>query len=54
MEKATLEEADLAFHQGEFERLTAELEQARDTSHLPENPDKGALNDLLLRLRGVK
>jgi predicted nucleotidyltransferase len=54
-EKATLDDADVNFHQGEFERLTGELEQARDESRLPESPTgKDALNDLLLRLRGVK
>lgn len=55
VEKATLADADIDFHQGEFARLTAELEQARDNNHLPEMPTgKEALNDLLLRMRGVQ
>ena len=40
-EMATLEDADLGFHRSEFERLTAELEQARDTSHLPGESGQG-------------
>lgn len=51
-EKATLNEADLAFHQKEYERLLQALEQARDTSSLPETPTaRPALSDLLVRLR---
>ena len=51
-ERATLEGADLAFHEGEFRRLLAALEEARDTSRLPERPSaREALHDLLLRVR---
>ena len=51
-EQATLDDADLAFHQGEFERLTRMLEEARDASSLPKMPEgRDALNDLLVRLR---
>lgn len=51
-EKSTLEEADLAFHRAEFDRLTLVLEQAMDTSTLPDAPSaRSALNDLLLRVR---
>lgn len=51
-EKGTLDRADLAFHQREYERLTAELEQASQTSSLPELPrGADALNDLLVRIR---
>lgn len=51
-EKSVLEDADLAFHQGEFDRLYRELEEASQTSSLPESPScKDALNDLLVRLR---
>jgi uncharacterized protein len=47
-----LKDADVEFHRREMERLTAELEQARDTSSLPEGPTaRPALNDLLIRLR---
>ena len=51
-EKAALEDAAVDFHTREYERLTAELETARDTSQLPEEPSsRDALNDLLVRLR---
>jgi predicted nucleotidyltransferase len=51
-EKGRLEAADLDFHQREYERLRAELEQAYEASRLPENPSGGeALNDLLVRVR---
>ncbi len=51
-EKGRLEAADLDFHQREYERLRAELEQAYERSSLPENPSGGeALNDLLVRVR---
>ncbi len=51
-EKETLPAADMAFHESEYERLTAELEQARDESSLPGAPSaRDALSDLLLRVR---
>ena len=51
-ERSKLADADLAFHQREYERLTAELEQAFQQSQLPESPSaQAALNDLLVRLR---
>ena len=51
-EKSVLAAADLAFHQGEYERLRGELESAFQASSLPEVPScKAALNDLLVRLR---
>lgn len=51
-EKGQLEQADLAFHQREYERLRAELQQAFDESKLPEMPSgTAALHDLLVRLR---
>ena len=51
-EKEALTEGDLDVHQGEYERLTVELEQARDASRLPDRPStRDALSDLLLRLR---
>lgn len=51
-EKSTLTEADLAFHQGEYERLRQELQTAFEKSSLPENSSaKPQLNDLLIRLR---
>ena len=54
-ERATLDGADLAFHEREYRRLVAELEQARDASFLPEVPSaQPALHDLLLRLRRAR
>src|SRR5262249_59687517 len=51
-EKGRLEKADLGFHQQEYERLRAELEQAHRESNLPEAPSgMGALHDLLVRIR---
>jgi predicted nucleotidyltransferase len=51
-EKSILPEADVAFHQSEFQRLVDNLKQASRDSQLPEQPaGKKALNDLLVRLR---
>lgn len=51
-EKGKLPEADLDFHEKEFQRLVAELEEASEKSTLPEVPSgKAALNDLLIRMR---
>lgn len=51
-EKGTLEQADLEFHEREYEILRTELERALEESSLPENPGgAAALNDLLIRLR---
>lgn len=51
-ERAELDDADLPFHEQEYGRLLAELEQARDASSLPEAPSaRPALHDLLLRVR---
>lgn len=53
-EKGTLNDADMAFHQTEFERLRAELEAAHEASTLREMPEestRAALNDLLVRVR---
>jgi uncharacterized protein len=53
-ERSKLEDADIEFHEREYQRLRAELQAAHDTSHLPEAPDdqtKAALNDLLVRVR---
>lgn len=51
-EKSPIEEADLAFYRGEYERLYEELEQASQLSELPPAPSaKEALNDMLIRLR---
>ncbi|HEY4261768.1 MAG TPA: nucleotidyltransferase domain-containing protein [Schlesneria sp.] len=51
-EKGYLEQADLTFHHGEYERLRTVLQQAHEESHLPEVPSSAAaLNDLLVRIR---
>ena len=53
-EKSALDDADLSFHQAEYERLHGELQAAHDASRLPEIPPeetKAALNDLLVRIR---
>ena len=53
-EKSTLQDADLAFHEAEYQRLRGELEAAHTESRLPELPSpetRAALNDLLIRLR---
>jgi len=51
-EKGRLDQADLDFHEREHQRLRAELEQAYEQSHLPENArGASAMNDLLVRVR---
>jgi uncharacterized protein len=55
-ERSTLSDADVTFHEREYERLARELEDASVASTLPERPTgKDALNELLvsLRLNGV-
>jgi uncharacterized protein len=51
-EKERLPQADLGFYRSEYERLQGELQNAAQTSTLPEAPRGGAtLHDLLVRLR---
>ncbi|MEK7832077.1 MAG: nucleotidyltransferase domain-containing protein [Acidobacteriota bacterium] len=51
-EKSTLEDEDVGYYQREYERLRNELEQAFQSSQLPETPlGKAALNEMLIRLR---
>jgi hypothetical protein len=53
-EKSKLPNADLAFHESEYQRLRGRLQEAHDASKLPEAPanDTGAaLNHLLVRIR---
>lgn len=51
-EKSTLEGSDVEFYQREYLRLKGELEQAYQSSQLPEAPaGKTALNDLLVSIR---
>jgi len=47
-------DAEVTFHESEYQRLRGELQAAHDASQLPESPSaetRAALNDLLLRLR---
>ena len=53
-EKSKLEDADIAFHESEYQRLRGVLQTAHESSRLPELPDektRSALNDLLVRVR---
>ena len=51
-EKGYLNDADPTFHEKEYERLCARLEDDAKRSSLPEKPAaRDRLNDLLLRLR---
>jgi predicted nucleotidyltransferase len=51
-EKGKLEQNDLAFHEREYHRLTAELERSHEESQLPEvATGTKAMNDLLVRIR---
>lgn len=53
-ENTTLEDADVEFHQREYEHLRVELQAAHDASSLRELPSdatRQALNDLLVRVR---
>jgi hypothetical protein len=53
-ENTRLEDADVAFHQREYERLRGKLQAAHDASQLQElasEETRKALNDLLVRIR---
>jgi uncharacterized protein len=53
-EKSNLEDADIVFHESEYQRLRAELQASHNASTLPELPSddaRNALNDLLVRVR---
>jgi predicted nucleotidyltransferase len=51
-EQSAIDEADVGFHRGEYERLQSELETAHRESRQPELPTARAeLNELLVRLR---
>ncbi len=53
-EKSKLQDADIAFHESEYQRLRGELQAAHDASQLPEVPSgetRAALNQLLVRIR---
>ena len=51
-EKSRLDDADLAFHRQEYERLEMVLKEAGDSSTLPENPSvRDEMNELLVHVR---
>ncbi len=51
-EKGRLDQADMEFHEREYQRLTVELERAFKESQLPETSSAAAgINDLLVRVR---
>lgn len=53
-EQSTLEDADVVFHETEYQRLRAELQAAHEACRLIELPGeatRGQLNDLLVRVR---
>ena len=53
-ERATLDDADVPFHEGQYQKLRTELQAAHEASSLPELPGeeaRRALNDLLVRVR---
>jgi predicted nucleotidyltransferase len=53
-EKSILNDADVAFHEKEYQRLRGELQAAHEASKLPELPSeatRAALNDLLVKVR---
>lgn len=51
-ERSALDDADVAFHRREYERLVVELEDAQRASTLPDAPSaRPALDDLLVRMR---
>jgi hypothetical protein len=53
-ENTSLSDADVSFHEAEYQRLRGELQAAHEGSRLPEFPSeetRAALNDLLVRVR---
>jgi len=53
-EKTVLDDADVVFHESEYQRLRGVLQQAHEASSLPEIPSeqtRAALDDLLVRVR---
>ena len=56
-EKSSLNDADISFHESEYQRLRGELQTAHDACPLPDLPSgetRNALNDLLIRVRLTK
>jgi predicted nucleotidyltransferase len=53
-ELSVLEDADVAFHESEYQKLRAQLQTVHDATQLPELPSdetRRALNDLIVRIR---
>jgi uncharacterized protein len=53
-EQTTIEDADIAFHESEYQRLRGELQRSFEASRLPETATeqtRASLNDLLVRIR---
>jgi hypothetical protein len=53
-EKSTLDDADMGFHESEYQRRCGELQTAHETSQLPDLPSDGtraALNNLPVKIR---
>ena len=53
-ENSTLADADMIFHEAEYQRLRAQLQSAHDASRLPEIPSdetRARLNALLIQIR---
>jgi uncharacterized protein len=52
VERSRLDDKDISFHEREYGRLLEVLDEAAETSILPDQPSaQGALDDLLVRLR---
>ncbi|MBI3886112.1 MAG: nucleotidyltransferase domain-containing protein [Opitutae bacterium] len=53
-EQSTLADADVSFHESEYQRLRVELQSAHESSQLPEAPSektRAALNSFLIKVR---
>ncbi len=53
-EQSALADADVTFHEAQYQRLRTELQVAHEASSLPQMPSeetRAALNDLLVRVR---
>jgi hypothetical protein len=53
-ETSVLNDADIAFHESEYQRLREELQAAHEASKLlkfPSDATRAALNDLLVKVR---
>ncbi len=54
-EKGTLQDKEIEFHKDEYNRLAVQLENASESSQLPNEPScRDELNDLLIRIRMLR